>query len=332
MKLLILGGTVFLGRHIVDEALERDHEVTLFNRGRHNPELYPEVEKLRGDRDGDLDGLAGRRWDVVIDTCGYVPRIVEQSVALLRDSVEHYTFISSLSAYADFAQPYMDEDAPVARMEDESVEEVTGETYGPLKVLCEETTRAGMPDGSLIVRPGLIVGPHDPTDRFTYWPVRVNRGGEVLAPQGPDVPVEFSDVRDLAAWTLTMAEKRVTGTFNVSGPEKAATLGSLLARCQDMSDEQSTITWVDAQFLQEMEVNPWGDMPLWVGDDPSTAGFARFDTSRARAEGLRLRPVSETVTDTLEWALSRPADHEWRAGLTPERESELLNAWHERQS
>ena len=198
MKLLILGGTVFLGRHLVEAAQARGHQLTLFNRGQHNPELFAGVEKLRGDRSGDLSALRGRRWDAVIDTCGYIPRIVRASAELLADAVDHYTFVSSLSVYADTSRPGIDESAPVGQLADETVEDITGETYGPLKALCEQAAGRALPGRVLTVRPGLIVGPHDPTDRFTYWPVRVARGGALLAPGRPERRVAFVDVRDLA--------------------------------------------------------------------------------------------------------------------------------------
>ena len=189
MNLLILGGTVFLGRHLVEAALARGHAVTLFNRGQHNPDLFPEVERLRGDRDGDLQALEGRRWDAVVDTCGYVPRVVRASAEMLAPNVDHYTFISSISVYADTSKPGIDEQAPVGTLDDPTTEEVTGESYGPLKALCEQAAEAAMPGRVLNIRPGLIVGPHDPTDRFTYWVRRVAEGGEVLAPGNPHAPV-----------------------------------------------------------------------------------------------------------------------------------------------
>ncbi|RME58782.1 MAG: SDR family oxidoreductase, partial [Caldilineae bacterium] len=310
MNLLILGGTVFLGRHIVEAALTRGHQVTLFNRGQHNPDLFPEVEKLRGDRDpnvGDgLQALEGRSWDAVIDTCGYAPRIVEASATLLAGAVAHYTFVSSLSAYASFATPHQDEYAPLAVMEDPTVEEITGETYGPLKVLCEQAAEAAMPGQVCVVRPGLIVGPHDPTDRFTYWPVRVARGGRVLAPGRPDYPIEYTDVRDLAAWIVHAAEQRLAGPFNVSGPEQPTTLGDLLETSRTVSDSNAEFVWIDEAFLLEQGVQPWSELPLWVGDSPEYAGFSSFDCSRARANGLRFRPPEETVRDTLAWAATRP--------------------------
>lgn len=218
MKILVLGGTRFLGRHIVEAALAGGHDITLFNRGQNNPDLFPEVEKLRGNRDGDLSALQGRQWDAVIDTCGFVPRIVQASAALLADSVRHYTFISSISVYADFSKPAMNENAPVGTMQDESIEEITAETYGPLKALCERTAEKAMPGRVLHIRPGYIVGPFDPTDRFTYWPRRVATGGEMLAPGRPDSQIQFVDVRDLANWIIRMVE-----TGKAHGQQEAAT-------------------------------------------------------------------------------------------------------------
>ncbi len=324
MKLLILGGTVFLGRHTVEAALARGHEVTLFNRGQHSPELFPDVEKLRGDRDGDLSALVGRRWDAVIDPSGYVPRLVSDSAKLLADAVEHYTFVSSLSAYASFAEPNQNEDPPLATMDDPTIEAITGDTYGPLKVLSEQAAQAAMPGRVAVIRPGLIVGPHDPTDRFTYWPVRVAKGGDLLAPAPADYPVEFTDVRDLAEWMVQVAEQRIAGVFNASGPATPATLGGLLETCREISSSDARFVWADDAFLRENEVQPWSQLPLWIGNGPEYDGFSRYDCSRAIATGLTFRPVAETVAATLEWAQSRPADHTWRAGLSAEREAELL--------
>lgn len=332
MKLLVLGGTVFLGRHIVKAALVNGHEVTLFNRGQHNSGLFPEVEKLRGNRDGGLDVLARRRWDAAIDTSGYVPRLVKASAEVLAAAVEHYTFISSLSVYGKFRQVGITEETPLPdeRMPDETTEEITGATYGPLKVLCEQAVEQTLPGRSLIVRPGLIVGPHDPTDRFTYWPWRVAQGGEVLAPAFAGRPVQFSDARDLAQWTVRMVEARQTGVFNTNGPDYRLEMGQVLDECKRVSGSNATFSWVDGKFLVEAGVTPWMKLPLWINEEnePASAGFFLFDCSKAINAGLSFRPIADTVRDTLAWDATRPADLTRRAGLTREREAELLAAWY----
>jgi 2'-hydroxyisoflavone reductase len=328
VKLLILGGTVFVGRHLVDAARRSGHEVTLYNRGRHNPDLHPDVEKLRGDRDGDLRALAGRRWDAAIDTSGYVPRVVRASTELLADAVDHYTFISTLSVYSDVGTPGIDEHAKLGRLADETVEEVTGETYGPLKALCERAVEQAFADRSFIPRPGLIVGPHDPTDRFTYWPHRVARGGEVLAPTPPEAPIQFIDVRDLAEWTIRLVEARQTGIYNATGPDYVLTMGRLLEECRAASGSDARFTWVDGRFLIGAGVTPWTELPIWVGDDPETRGFHAVNCSKAIGAGLTFRQLAETVRETLAWDATRSANTEWRAGLKAEREAELLSAWH----
>ena len=327
MKLLILGGTVFLGRHLVEAALAQEHEVTLFNRGKHNPDLFPEVEKLRGDRDGGLDALKGRQWDAAIDTCGYLPRIVKQSAELLADSVVHYTFISSISVYSDFSKPGLDENYPVGTLEDTTVEEVTGETYGPLKALCEQTAEAAMPGRVLHLRSGLIVGPHDPSDRFTYWPARVARGGRTLAPGRRDKPNQFIDARDLAEWNLRMIAANKTGIYNADGPAAPITMSQLLETCKTVSGSDADFVWMDDTFLLAHEVGPWMEVPLWVPDGGDEAGFGQGSLAKAQAVGLTYRPIADTVRDTLEWSSTRPADHVWRAGLSVEREAEILNLW-----
>lgn len=327
MRLLMLGGTVFLGRHIVENALGRGHTVTLFNRGQHNPDLFPAVEKLRGERDGGLGVLKGRTWDAVVDTCGYVPRLVRASAEALADCVEHYTFISSLSVYGDTSKPGLDENGPVGKVEDESVEQITGETYGPLKALCEQAAEKTMPGRVLHVRAGLIVGPYDPTDRFTYWPARVARGGEVLAPGQPESPVQFVDVRDLSEWIVKMAEARQAGVFNATGPDYVLPMRQLLETCQSVSGAPSNLIWADEKFIGAQGIQPWSEMPLWIPEsDESAAGFSAFNCDKAMAAGLAFRPLTDTVRDTLAWANTRPADHPWRAGLTPEREAETLKA------
>ena len=347
MKLLILGGTKFLGRHLVEEALARGHEVTLFNRGHLNPELFPEVEKLRGDRDGGLEVLRGRRWDAVVDPSGYSPRVVRDSARLLADAVGHYTFVSSQSAYRDTGVPGVDEGYPVGTITDEQLREAEAlkqseltaapffwERYGALKALCERAAEEEMPGRVLHVRAGLIVGPHDYSDRFTYWPRRVAEGGEVLAPGDPERQVQFVDARDLAAWMLDMAETRRVGTFNATGPDYRLTMGRVLDVCRGTTGSDARFVWVGEQFLLDAGVGPWMEMPLWTpqaGDDNVNRHFMEVSVERAVAAGLKFRPLSETVRDTLEWDLSRPADAERRAGLAREKEREVLDAWRGRE-
>jgi 2'-hydroxyisoflavone reductase len=330
VKLLILGGTVFLGRHLVNAALGRGHTVTLFNRGQHNADLFPAVEKLRGNRDGDLDTLRGRRWDNVIDTCGYFPRIVRSSAEMLAHAVDHYTFISTVSVYSEVKQASIDENAPVATLKDESVEEITEESYGALKALCEQAVERAFPGRDLVIRPGLIVGPCDPTDRFTYWPHRVARGGEVLAPGKSTSRVQFIDVRDLAEWTLRMVEAKQTGVFNATGPAHALTMEQTLTECRRVSQSDARLMWVEEKFLLDAGVGAWIEMPLWVPEKEDALGFMQIKCGRAIAAGLTFRPLPDTIHDTLAWDATRPATTEWRAGIKPERELELLNAWHRR--
>jgi 2'-hydroxyisoflavone reductase len=331
MNILIIGGTVFLGRYLVEAAQARGHSITLFNRGQHNPELFPEVEKLRGDRDGDLSALRGRRWDAAIDTCGYVPRVVRASAEALAGAVDHYTFVSSISVYADFSIVGIDEQTPVGTLADETVEQVDGETYGPLKALCEQAADRAMPGRVLNVRPGLIVGPHDQSDRFTYWPHRIAQGGAVLAPGRPAHGVQIIDVRDLADWTIRMIEAGQTGVYNATGPEYRLTMGQVLDACLAACGG-AQLVWVDGQFLLDAGVQPWIGLPLWLPDeDPTHAGFDSVDCSKAITAGLHFRPLADTIRDTLAWDATRPADHEWRAGLTREREAELLEAWDKHQ-
>jgi 2'-hydroxyisoflavone reductase len=324
MRLLIIGGTIFLGRHLVEAALARGHRITLFNRGRHGAELFPEVERIQGDRDGGLEALAGRSWDAVIDTCGYVPRIVRSSAELLAPSVGHYTFISSISVYPEYSKVGIDEGDPVGTLADPTVEEVTGESYGPLKALCEQAAEAAMPGRVLTIRPGLIVGPHDPTDRFTYWPARVARGGPYLAPERPGYLVQVIDVRDLADWTIALVEAGAVGVYNATGPERPLELGAILAACRAAGGVEAEPVWASAAFLAERGVAPWSELPLWVPEAADTVGFSQIDCAKAIAAGLRFRPLAATVADTLAWAAARPADHQWRAGLPAERERELL--------
>jgi 2'-hydroxyisoflavone reductase len=338
MRLLVLGGTKFLGRAFVDEALERGHEVSLFNRGETNRELFPEVEKLRGNRDGDLSALEGRDWDAVFDPSGYVPRVVRASTELLADRVGHYTFVSSLSVYGDFSEVVTEDDGQLIRLDDTSDESLEGDRYGGFKALCEQVVADVFPGRSARVRAGLIVGPNDPTGRFTYWPTRVARGGEVLAPGRKGRQVQFVDARDLAAWLVDVAEGSVAGTFNATGPEPPVTMAELLETCRAVSGSNARLTWVDEDFLREHEVGEWMEVPLWVAEtgDPAWRRFQEVDVSRAVAAGLRFRTVADTVRDTLEWALVTGGAGAplasglelGEAGLKPEREAELLAEWH----
>jgi 2'-hydroxyisoflavone reductase len=335
MRLLILGGTVFLGRYLVEASLARGHEVTLFNRGQHNPELYPDVEKLRGDRDGDLAALRGRRWDAVVDTSGYVPRVVRASAKLLAEAAEHYTFISSISVYPHFRSLGQDEHAAVGTIDDPAIEELNGETYGPLKALCEGAVEQALPGRALVIRPGLIVGPHDASDRFTYWVRRVAQGGEVLAPAHPGWHTQLIDVRDLADWTVRMVEQKQIGVYNATGPEYDLTIGQLLDACRAVSGSDARFTWVSEQFLVEHEVGPWIELPLWIPQsDPDMLGFSDVSCARAIAAGLAFRDLALTVRDTLAWDAGRPGQAhapaqalQLRAGLSREREQVLLQAW-----
>jgi 2'-hydroxyisoflavone reductase len=314
LRLLVFGGTGFLGRHVVEAALAAGHELTLFNRGRTNPELFPDVERIVGDRDGDLPS---RGFDAVIDVPARVPRHVRRSTDALR-GVGHYTFISSVSVYWDFSRLGIDETAPL-RAYEPSMGDEDMKTYGPRKAECERIVAEAFPGQSLIVRPGLIVGPHDPTDRFTYWPVRLARGGEILAPGPPERVVQFVDARDLAPWIVRLVDEGRTGVFNATN--QGVSMGELLA--------DGRVTWVTDSFLLEQGVGEWMELPLWIAD-PEGVGMHHVDVSRAVAAGLAFRPVAETVRDTAAWAATREDGHEPEAGLAPERERELLEAWRTR--
>jgi 2'-hydroxyisoflavone reductase len=327
VKLLVLGGTRFLGRHIAEQAIALGHALTMFNRGVTNPGLFPEAEHLVGDRDGGLDALAGREFDAVIDTCGYVPRVVAASAQLLAPHVGHYTFISSVSVYDGNGNAGTDADSAVGTIADEAVEEITEESYGPLKALCERAVGEAMPGRALVIRPGLIVGPDDPTDRFTYWPARIAEGGRVLAPGRPSARSQVIDVRDLAAFTLDLAERGATGTLNAVGPEHPRTLGELLEACIAVTGSGAELVWVENDLLLEHGVEPWSDLPLWLGGDPELEWMEHVDPAPAVAAGLRLRPISDTIAATLEWHRAN-LGAEGRAGFrtSRSREAELLAA------
>ncbi len=328
MKLLLLGGTVFLGKHIAEAALAAGHDVTLFHRGLHGGDLFPDAEHVHGDRDGGLGALKGRRYDAVIDMSGYLPRVVRQSAELLAEVAGHYTFISSISAYRSFPMPGLTEEAPLADLPDEAEESIS-DWYGALKARCEAVVGESFPGRCLLIRPGLIVGPDDPSDRFTYWVARFDRDGEVLAPGRPGHPVQVIDVRDLAAWTLAMAERNALGAYNAVGPAAPLTMGETLAACQEIGGGTGPVTWVTEEFLAAQGVAPWTEMPLFIPEsDPDSIGMDSVSIAKALQAGLSSRPLRDTVRDTLTWQRTRPRDHTWRAGIAPERERELLGAWH----
>lgn len=327
MKILILGGTRFLGRHLVDAALHRGHQVSLFNRGETNPELFPEVERLRGNRDGQLSALKGREWDAVIDTCGYVSVQVRASAALLAESVARYVFISSISVYRDFSKPGMEESARVAELPEGAMEDAKeAGTYGARKALCEQVVESELPGRALVIRPGIIIGPYDNTGRFTYWVRRIGRGGEVLAPGHEDMRMQLIDARDLALWIVQIVEQRRAGTYNATGPASPLTFRGMLEACRRAVGSNAQFTWGAEQFLLDQGVAPFVDLPLWIPErETEYAGHFSVDCRRAFSSGLTCRPLEETARDTQDW--DRQELSVSNAGLSAERESELLAAW-----
>lgn len=336
MRFLILGGTKFLGRHLVNSALKNNHEVTIFTRGREKVSLPSEVEQLIGDRGSNLDALKGRSWDRVIDTSGYVPWEVENSTGLLAPSIQHYTFISSISVYSDLEKNYIDETAPVLTMTDEQLKEVRAlenresvmKYYGELKYLCEEAAKKVLPGRVLNIRPGLIVGQYDPTDRFTYWIDRIAKGGEVLCPGRADKTVQFIHAGDLADFIIKASEKQLVGEYNVTGPNYCLTMGELLEKCRELIGVNSSLTWVSEDFLFNNNIQYWSEMPLWIPDRINSPGFLAVDISKALSNGLAFKSLEEIITDTLDWAKSRTKDYSFKAGITLEKEKELLALWH----
>lgn len=339
MDLLILGGTGFLGPHTVRAAQQRGHKITLFNRGRTNPQLFPGLEQLHGNRDPKvgtgLKALTGRRWDAVIDTSAYVPRWVRASAELLAPNIAQYVFISTISVYADFSKPGIVETNPVGTLKDDTIEKITGETYGPLKALCEQAAESAMPGRVTNIRPGLIVGPGDPTDRFTYWPVRIDRGGEVLAPLPKEAPVQFIDVRDLAQWIIKVIEDGHAGVYNATGPRAKLTRAQMLYGCRAATSSAVSFTWVDPEFLLAQGVKPWTELPQWLPGE-NDAGQDQVNIDRALSLGLTFRPLAETARDTIQWhKSSRRGDYDFGAtegsfGMKAQREKEVLAAWHAR--
>ncbi len=336
MKLLILGGTRFLGRHIAEQALASGHQVTLLHRGQSGPQLFPQAQHLIADRDGDLGVLSQGQWDAAIDTSAYVPRQVKSVATALGTRVGHYQLVSSISAYASFDAPGADESRDTQTLPDPTVETVTGETYGGLKALCEAAAQAAFGSRCLINRPGLIVGPHDPTGRFTWWVQRMLRGGPVLAPGNPDTPVQFIDARDAAAWMLLQAERATHGVFNLTGPALPLTIGGFLNAARDSLNPGANLHWVGEQFLLDQGVAPWSNLPVWL--PTAQAGLHNTFITRSLASGLHCRPLAQTLQDTAAWAAqdahggmpaAAPAGSPLRpqVGLQPAREAALLQGW-----
>jgi 2'-hydroxyisoflavone reductase len=323
LRLLILGGTGFIGPHQVRYALSRGHTVTLFNRGRTNPHLFPHVETLIGDRNDDLEALRGREWDAVIDNSATVPRWVRQSAELLQDAVTHYLYVSSTGVFYPYHTTSIAEDGPIGTINDATTERVDYETYGALKALSEDVARDLFPDGHLVIRPTYIVGPGDRSDRFTYWPVRIDRGGDVLAPGDPTDATQYIDVRDLTAFMIQLLERGATGTFNVVGQEGTLSIAELLYGIRAVTTAVVRFTWVATEFLVEQGIQ---ELTFWEPPRGKTLGMMRIDGGKAFRHGLRVRPLAETAHDTLEWfrSLDWQRQANLRSGLTPEREAELL--------
>jgi 2'-hydroxyisoflavone reductase len=330
MKVLILGGTQFVGRHLVESALAAGHDITMFNRGRTAPELYPEVPLIKGDRERDLGLLRGHHWDAVVDTSGYTPTTVRASAEALADHADHYVFISTISVYAQILVDGLDESAPVAPMPDGAAEELGPDTYGPMKALCEIAVTEEMQGRCTIVRPGIIGGPFDPTDRFTYWVDRIARGGRVLLPRGPQLPMQVIDARDLADWTLDVAERKVRGTFNAVAPDPPATMGEWVTEMATVAGSEPEPVWVDESFLLGEGVQEWTDLPLWAAaSNEPRASVMSVSAKRARSEGLTWRPLRRTIEDTLVWLRQR-GDPVMQAGIDGATERTLLRKWDER--
>ena len=328
LKILILGGTGFIGPHQVEAALGRGHQVSIFNRGQTAPDMFPYIENLTGDRDNDLQALKGRKWDAVIDNSGFIPRWVRQTAELLQGNVGQYVYMSSISIYADNSVIGQSEEGRLLKLEDPNTEEASNQNYGGMKALSEEYVRASFPQRATLARAGLIVGPGDPTDRFTYWPVRLHRGGETLAPGTPQDPIQCIDVRDLARWTIEAIERGHYGAYNLTGPYQQLTMGRFLETVRTTTHTDAKLTWVSSDFLAQEKVTPWTDLPLWVPPDSEMKGFVQVDIKKAVEANLSFRPMAETVQDSLAWHRTLSGGAALKAGLSPEREAELLQKWH----
>ncbi|MDQ6612035.1 MAG: NAD-dependent epimerase/dehydratase family protein [Gemmatimonadota bacterium] len=333
LKILMLGGTGFIGPHEVEYAVSRGHTVTLFNRGKTNADLFPKLEKVFGDRSkpGAYDALKGRRWDVVVDNGAQIPAWVREAGAALKDSTDRYVFVSTLSTYANRKAIGMKEDGPQHAPAAPDATQANAQ-YGPLKVRCEMEARAAFGDRTLIVRPGLIVGPGDLTDRFSYWPVRIERGGEVLAPGTPDDPVAFIDVRDLTEFIVRQCEAGATGDYNCVGPRSTLTISEMLYGIKAVTTSDATFTWVDADFVAAHKLRPYSDLPVWIPPRGDNAGWALMDRSKAVAAGLTFRTLADTARATLDYYHAQSPERQaaLKSGLPPEKEQEALAAWHAR--
>ncbi len=345
LEILVLGGTGLIGPPMVEYALARGHNLTLFNRGKTNSHLFPDVERLKGDRNDDISALEkavaeGRRWDVVIDNTASIPRWVSESAGLLSGAADLYLYTSSISAYADSSVPGADETAAVGQIsaEDEALvkttKEITGENYGPLKARCEEEARKAFPGKAIVVRPGLIVGPGDYSDRFSYWPIRIFDGGEVMAPGNPDDPVQFIDCRDLGEWYIRLVEAKAVSTYNGVGPRSPMSIAGMLYGIRAAVDNEISFTWVDADFLGKHEVQPWMEMTVWVPPVGEYAGFSASSIQRALDAGLSFRPLADTAKATMDYWNSLPEERRAKpkAGLSAEKEKKVLAAWHAREA
>jgi 2'-hydroxyisoflavone reductase len=325
---LIFGGTGFIGPHFVRELHAGGHKVTLFNRGKRNPGLFPDVETLIGDRNvaNSVDVLKGRKWDVVIDDSGYFPGQVTASTSMLKDNVQHYIFVSSISAYADMTPAGIDEDYKLASLDDPDAKQITEKNYGGLKAACEQIVEKTFGTRQAVIRPTYIVGPGDHTDRFTYWPWRVARGGEMFVPGAPEDPIQFIDVRDLAEFMRRCVEERIGGRYNLCNPAGAVTMGDLLETSKRVTQANTKFRWAPLKFLEENKLLESGELTTWSPPTGEYAGASLVSSARAVSKGLRFRNVETTVRDLLAWHEQRPADQKQklRAGMTPEREAELL--------
>lgn len=337
MQILIIGGTRFIGRHLVNAALDRGHTVTLFNRGNHSTPIPPNIETIEGDRHTELHKLEDHRWDAVVDTCGHLPRSDRAAAEALSDSVDRYVFISSQNAYANVSVPGITEDYPRGTLTSEQLDEAYaidttgqpsyGALYGGLKALCEQAVEEVMTNRAVILRPGLIVGPYDYTDRFTYWPARVADGGEVLAPGRPERFIQFIDARDLAEFTIKLIEDSAAGIFNAHGRPGVLTMQGLLDECKRVSNSDAHFVWASEKFLLENGVAAWSEMPLWLPEEaaPHLNGFMFVNPAKAIAHGLNFRPLNDTINDTLTWYQANRANEPLNAGLKSDKERALLD-------